>query len=211
MNKFLKSLIVIAAILVLGLGSLAEAATMSFTPSAGQYAVGQTIAVAVLLSSSDQSANAVSATISFPTDKLSVTSVSKAGSIIQLWAAEPSYSNAGGSVAFEGIIPNPGFQGAGGRLVTIYFKIKAQGQGPVILTKSSVLANDGQGTDILTNVNNADFTLIAAAQQPPVTPPAEPAQTTPKPATKPKPRLCKGNYNSNNNRNNDRARCFNNI
>ncbi len=184
MKNLFKSLIVSLTIFFVSFGTSLYAATLSFTPSAGQYSVGQTLAVAVLLSSTNQSANAMSASLSFPRDLLTVTSISKAGSIVSLWATEPQFSNSAGTISFEGIIPNPGFQGAGGRLITIYFRINTVGKAPIIITNSSVLANDGQGTNILTNVNNAEFSLAAAPERvvpptPTPTPPSK-APTVPK-------------------------------
>jgi len=104
-----------------------EAATLSFSPSSGSYAVGNSISVNVFISNSDQSMNAASGVVSFPSDKLEVVSVSKTGSIFTLWVQEPSFSNSAGTVTFEGIVLNPGFMGANGKAITINFKVKAAG------------------------------------------------------------------------------------
>ena len=148
-------LLVVLSILPLPL----QAATLSFSPSSGSYTVTSTFPVAVYVSSSDQAVNAASGVILFPADTLEVVSISKNGSIIGLWAQEPSFSNSEGRATFEGIILNPGFRGQAGKIITITFKVKATRSASLTFSSASVLANDGQGTNILTTLGNASFFL----------------------------------------------------
>src|ERR1035437_8001397 len=76
----------------------ASASTLSLSPASGTYTVGATIPVSVIVSSTDQAINAVSGTLSFPTDAFSVVLLSETGSLINFWATEPSYSNSAGTV-----------------------------------------------------------------------------------------------------------------
>ncbi len=85
--------------------------------------------------------NAVSGAISFPKN-LTVSSVSKANSIISLWTVEPTFSNSAGTVNFEGIVLNPGFTGDNGKVMSITFTAKSSGIAAVSYTSGSVLAND---------------------------------------------------------------------
>lgn len=146
----------------------AHAASLYFSPFSGSHAVGTTLSVSVYVSSADQAMNAASGVISFPSDKLEVTSLSKTGSIFSLWVQEPSFSNppAGGqgTVNFEGIALNPGFTGVSGKLITANFRIKAAGVAALNFSSGSVLANDGQGTNILTSLGNAQFSLGGAIE-----------------------------------------------
>jgi len=152
--------------------SSADAATLYFSPSSGSYNVGEQFSLSVYVSSADQSMNAASGVISFPSDKLEVTSLSKTGSIFNLWVQEPSFSNSNGTVNFEGIVLNPGFTGASGKILTVNFRIKTAGSALISFSSGSVLANDGQGTNILTNLGNAQFSLGYTA-------PSVPEATTP--------------------------------
>ncbi|HXF44025.1 MAG TPA: cohesin domain-containing protein, partial [Candidatus Paceibacterota bacterium] len=136
-----------------------EAATLYFSPSSGSHALGQNFSVGVYVSSADQAMNAVSGVVKFPQDKLKITSVSKTGSIITLWVQEPVFSNDAGTVNFEGIVSNPGFTGSAGKVITLNFSVKAAGAGPLSFSSGSVLANDGQGTNILTGLGSASFAL----------------------------------------------------
>ncbi len=135
------------------------AATIYPSPSTGSYKIGQTFSVGVYVSSSDQAMNAVSGTFSFPANRLQVTSISKSGSVVNLWVQEPGYSNSNGTVNFEGIILNPGFKGSNGKVITINFKTKSSGNAKLTFSSGSVLANDGQGTNILTGLGSASFNI----------------------------------------------------
>ncbi len=147
----------------------AQAAELSLVPSSGSYSVGDTIRVRVVLSSSGQSANAVSSGIIFSNDLLTLTSVSKDNSLISIWPVEPSYSNSSGTANMEGVILN-GYSGSNGTIATLIFRAKASGSATVKFTNtSSVLANDGQGSNILYGKGQAAFN-ISAAKETTVTP-----------------------------------------
>ena len=160
--NFIASL-VFAAVIFAALPAVASAANVYFSPSSGSYAVGSTHSLAVYVSSADQAINAASGVISFPSDKLEVVSLSKTGSIFSLWVQEPSFSNSAGTVNFEGIVLNPGFTGSSGKAITITFRAKAAGNVSLTFSSGSVLANDGQGTNILSSLGNAQFSLGGAA------------------------------------------------
>ncbi len=120
----------------LALPALADAASLYFSPSSASYTIGEQFSVSVYVSSPDQAMNAGSGIVSFPNDKLEVTSLLKSGSIVTLWVQEPSFSNSTGKVTFEGIILNPGFTGSAGKILTINFKIKEAGSAFLIFSSS---------------------------------------------------------------------------
>ncbi len=136
-----------------------NAATLTLSPDSGEYNVDNILSVSVHVSSTDKTMNAASGIISFPQDKLEVISLSKNNSIFTLWVQEPSFSNSTGTVNFEGIILNPGFTGSKGKIITINFRIKAAGLASLNFSSSSVLANDGRGTNILTGLGGARFSF----------------------------------------------------
>ena len=158
--------------------SVANAASLNFSPASGSYAVGSLVSLNALVSSADKAINAVSGVISFPKDKLEVVSLSKNGSVISLWVQEPSFSNSEGEINFEGIALNPGFIGANGKVITVVFRAKATGMSPISFSSGSVLANDGQGTNILANLGTANYNLGAERLgAPEIVTPAEIART----------------------------------
>lgn len=143
---------------------VALAASLYLSPSSGSFAPQQAFTVNVYASSTDQVLNAVSGTITFPPSLLQVTGLSKAGSMISLWAQEPSYSNTAGTVSFEGIVLNPGYSGAAGKVLSITFSPTVAGSAPVSFSGGSVLANDGLGTNILNGFGSASFTITDASE-----------------------------------------------
>lgn len=148
----------------------ASAAELSLSKISSTTKVGDIVKVKVLVSS-NQSVNAISGQIDFPRKLLQVQSLSKTGSIIGLWAVEPSYSNSTGGVSLEGVVLN-GYKGNGGTVLTITFKVVAAGSGTVQIISGSVLANDGEGTNVLTSKTGFDITTTAGAVE------KEPVETT---------------------------------
>ncbi len=137
-----------------------DAASLVVSPNSGNYNVGDTFQVSVYAMSTDQSLNALSGRINYPSDKLTVTSVSKSSSIVNFWTIDPGeYANEPGVVRFEGVVLNPGYKGSRGSVFTITFKVKTQGSASINFLSASILANDGKGTNILSSVRDGFFTL----------------------------------------------------
>lgn len=161
--------VAIFRILILGLlltyVSVAEAATLNISPSTGVYTIGSTFSVQVSVNTQGKSINAADGTLTFDSSELQVVSVSRAGSIFSLWTAEPSFSNANGRVTFSGGSPS-GYSGAGGNVMTVTFRVVSAGSSRVALSNASVLAADGMGTNVLTNMGNGSYTLSAASSEP---------------------------------------------
>lgn len=137
------------------------AADLRVSTDKSQYQVGDVITARITLNSGDQSSNAVSGILAFPADKLKIIALSKSGSIINLWVKEPSYSAS--SINFEGIILNPGYNSNGGRIVTATFTAKSPGAVSLYFSDGQILANDGNGTNILKNLIRVSFTIIPKA------------------------------------------------
>ena len=134
--------------------STALAANIVLSPANVSTKVGKTFSIDVLVNNNKDPINAVSGLISFPADVLSVSSISKGGSFITLWAEEPTFSNAAGTVNFEGVALNPGFSGQTGKVVTITFKSKQAGN-------INILVKSGYNIKIITpNELNTFFNLI---------------------------------------------------
>lgn len=154
------------------------AADLSAIPSASTVSVGDTVRVKIVLKSSGTPANAVSGALSFSSNLLTLTSVSKTDSVVNVWPVEPSYSNATGLVNLDGVILS-GYSGQNGLVLTLVFKAKAQGVAYVKFNSASVLAHDGLGTPILNNTNqttisiNASTPVVDVPQLPKETPKVE--------------------------------------
>lgn len=161
-NNFIAKIVGVAFMFTFLLSAkpcLTFASDLSIVPVTAEATLDKMIIVDVILSNNTQSVNAVSGSINFPKDILSVSSISKDGSIIKLWAEEPGFSNKEGILTFEGVILNPGFSSAKGKILQITFAPKKIGPVSLAFNIGSVLANDGLATNILKKMGTLDFTI----------------------------------------------------
>lgn len=138
---------------------IVRAADLSFSTPSGSYQINDTFILNVLVSSSDQPINAVSAIISFPADKLEVVTLSKDASIINVWTRDPSFFNQLGKIDLEGVILTPGFQGSAGKIITIKFRVKKAGIADLVFSSGAILANDGLATNVTKEFKNLRLVL----------------------------------------------------
>lgn len=155
---------VLLVLMLLLCASSVYAATLSLNPSTGVYTAGSTFTARVVVNTNGDTINAADGTLSFNPKEITVVSVSK-GSIFNLWTAEPAYSNSNGTITFSGGSPT-GYKGNGGTVISITFKANAAGSPRVSFTSGSVLAADGRGTNVLTNMNGGSYTVAAAGATP---------------------------------------------
>lgn len=134
-----------------------HAASLLFTPPKGECSVNATCAVSISVSA-QETINAVSGTVSFPTPLMEVESISRSNSIFDLWAKNPSFSNSKGTISFEGVILNPGFIGKG-TILTVTFRPKDVGVINLSFTAGQVLANDGLATNVIASKGSATITV----------------------------------------------------
>jgi hypothetical protein len=133
------------------------AADLYILPSSKDLNVGDNLNISVYVDSLDQAMNAVSFTISYPEDLLKFVSLSKSGTIINLWVQEPKGGN--GEVLAEGVVLNPGFAGTRGKILNITFKALNSGKADISFVSGAVLANDGFGTNILKNMKGGSYNI----------------------------------------------------
>lgn len=187
-SHFSKLFLIVFGLLVsFSIASKAEAATLSTSPAGGTYSVGRTITVRVIVDSAGQSINAVSGQVAFSNSTLALQSISKSG-VVTLWAQDPAYSNSLGTASFQGVILN-GYTGSYGTVVTLIFKAIALGTANVTISNSasSVLLNDGQGTNVLSSTSGASFTIIPGATPSTVSSPTRPVIVPSIPIVQPVP------------------------
>ncbi len=156
---------------------------MTMQSSAAAVEVNNLFTVRVLVNSQNIYINNAEATIEYPSDLVEVQSVDSKSSIFTMWVEPPSFSNASGVLSFNGGITNPGYNGAGGRVLTVVFKAKAAGTASLFFSGPAVKASDGLGTDVLSGQNSLTITITSGKAS---TPPekTEPV-TTPKTPTTP--------------------------
>ncbi len=141
--------------------NVAYAATLYFSPSSGNFSVGDLLNTGVLVNTQSKSINNADAVINFPSALLEVVSVTKSGSVFSLWVEEPAFSNGAGTISFNGGLPTPGFNGTAGKIINVVFRVKNAGSASLIFSSAAVRANDGYGTDILQTKSQAQFNLVS--------------------------------------------------
>lgn len=135
------------------------AANLTVSPSSVSTKIGKTFTVDLVVNNNTDAINAVAALITYPSDTLSITSVSKVGSFMSLWAEEPTYSNENGTLKLEGVALNPGFNKTTGKVISVTFKALQEGNVSIAVKSGQVLANDGNATDVL-KTTGAAFVYI---------------------------------------------------
>jgi len=158
----------------------AAGASLYLAPSSGTFTVGSTFTVSLYSNTGGQSVNAIEANLSFPPEKLQVVSPTAGRSLIEIWTAQPTFSNTLGTLKFQGAVPSPGINTESGLISTVTFRVKDVGTSIVrILDSSRVLLNDGRGTNILSQKADGLYTLgLPPPAGPIVVSPTNPDQET---------------------------------
>ncbi len=134
----------------------AQSAGFSFSPASRSAEVGGAFQVKVLVNSGGQSVNALTGVISYPSDLLEVVAVPP-GPLVSFWIQNPTVE--AGSIHFEGVILSPGFTGSNGVAATLTFKAKKEGTATLRFASGSILANDGNATNVLGSFGRGTYTI----------------------------------------------------
>lgn len=120
-------------------------------PTKNQYQVAEIFPFPIELERIPTSINAFQADVSFDPQLLEVVDLTTDGTFASFFV-QKEYDNEKGYIRLSGGVPNPGYRQASGILGTAYFRGKAPGATQLIyLDTSLVLANDGRGTNLLSD------------------------------------------------------------
>lgn len=155
-------------VVIFALPIFAFAADLNLDPATAKHAMGEEFDVKVVVDPGGQNINAADGTVTFDAGALSVSKVSKDGSAFSLWTADPTFSNAAGTIQFSGGTPSA-FSKIG-TVITITFKGTKKGTAKVAVSKGSVLAADGKGTDVYKNGGSGSYEISDAPAAAPDTP-----------------------------------------
>ena len=156
-----KYILIFSLIFFLFVFGKAEAATLYIKPSQTEVSVGNIVNVQISVDTFGKFINNAESIVSFPKDLLEVVSLDNKSSIFSLWVENPSFSNSIGQVTFNGGVPNPGFWGNNGQIISIIFRAKKVGVASIVFSNSAVRENDGLGTDILSNKIGSTITIVS--------------------------------------------------
>jgi len=156
-HKFLFLIILISSFVFFG--RVVYAADIFVTVDKNNVVENQTFSVSLYTNTKGVSINNIEGVLSFPKDYLGVDSVSSNGSIFSLWVEQPTFSNTNGSVSFNGGLPTPGYFGAKGKIISVVFRAKKAGTASIFFPSANIYADDGLGTDVLSNKNGTTVTI----------------------------------------------------
>lgn len=153
------SLIILTLILLLPLFNSrltnAAGASLYLSPASGTKYTGDKFNIFVYVSAS-QAVNTFDVYLS--SSNMTVTGVSSGGSICVLFPNPPSYTPS--SARFKCGLPTPGYTGSNGYIGAITVQSGSPGTGRITVdSPSSVLANDGSGTNVLGSKGSATFNI----------------------------------------------------
>lgn len=169
LNYFASISILLAGTLLFS--SFATAATIRARPLSTKIDAGGNFTVSVDVDTQGKTINNAEAVISFPADLVEVTSINSGGSIFSLWVEPATFSNNSGTISFNGGVPNPGYTGSSGHLLSIQFHAKNSGTAQFTFDSAAIRENDGLGTNILSGQTGGTISITEqATTAEPVTP-----------------------------------------
>jgi hypothetical protein len=131
---------------------------ISLTQSAEKGYAGDVFSVDVDINT-DTPINVIEAAITFPRDLVSVSLISKADSLINIWVMEPVFLNDIGTINFSGGILQQGGFVKNGKAITVVFKTKKEGEVKIQVDKASFALADGLGTLVTPQSNEIIYTI----------------------------------------------------
>jgi hypothetical protein len=159
-QKF-KIVILLSTFYFLFSGDLVEATKLNITSPVQDFGINQEFQADIMLDTEGQSINAIEGKIMFSRNLLELKEIRDGDSIVNLWVERPSLKE-DGLIMFSGIIPggfermlSPYYEGSQpGKIFSLIFISKGEGEGTVNLENGKVLLHDGKGTEAKTSVQN---------------------------------------------------------
>ncbi len=144
------------------LGFPPTAKTASFViPSQNQYRLGEIFPMKIEIVGIKTPINVVQTDLSFNPDKVFVVEISTKDSFANLFI-QKEINNDIGYARLTGGLPNPGYSSDRGFFGTVYFKGLTPGLVKIdFLPSSMILANDGHGTNILTEIKSVSYLILS--------------------------------------------------
>ncbi len=129
-------------------------------PPKGQYRLEEIFPMKIELMNLKIPINAVQVDVGYNPNRLEIVEVSTNDSFANVFI-QKEIDNEAGYARLTGGVPNPGYQGDRGLFATFYFKGISPGLAEVeFLPTSLVLANDGQGSNVLSKLSKASFLVL---------------------------------------------------
>lgn len=172
MKKTLKILTIALSVVCLSISaSVFAASNLTLVSDVKTASIGQQFSVSLLLDT-EENINAAQGIVSFSPSVLQMVSVDNSDSVFNFWVEDPTISNDVGTMSFVGgssKIVN------GKKLKVLIMKFKAVGIGNsnIKFSNGVVTADDGAGTNVLSNVTEAVVSVSGTVTTPTATPVVE--------------------------------------
>lgn len=98
----------------------------------------------LFLNTNNESINAIAGKIVFPEDAVVLNAIRNADSIITLWIEQPTLKT--NEITFSGVVPG-GYRENQGKLFSLLFQTKKEGEGELQIKDAKTFLNDGKGTE----------------------------------------------------------------
>lgn len=159
MKSLLKQKIILAFMLWL-IPNVVLGVEMSFEPSNVVSNQSQSFTTTLLLSTNEQSVNAVEGTLLVAKELGDNITISDSGSIITYWVSRPEWDPTSRTIKFSGTVPG-GYTGQSGILFSVLLPPHNGGSvsNAVVVGQSNVYLNDGMGTPA--QVSTSAFALTS--------------------------------------------------
>jgi len=158
MKKILKITGIVLSVVCLSVFSRALAASnLSLVPEVQTAGIGQQFSVSLLLDAGEN-INAAQGIVSFSPSVLQMVSVDNSSSIFNFWVEDPTISNDVGTMSFVGGSSKT-INGSKLKILTMKFKAVGIGSSNIKFSNGVVAADDGLGTNVLSNVNETTITV----------------------------------------------------
>ncbi|MFH1827003.1 MAG: hypothetical protein ABH812_01045 [bacterium] len=135
--------------------------TVSFViPTKHQYRLNEVFPMKIEIVGIKTPINTVQADLGFEGSKLEIVNISTEDSFANIFI-QKEINNEGGYCRLTGGLPSPGFFSDHGTFGTVFFKGKVPGIAKVeYLPSSMVLANDGNGTNVLKELPSVSYLIL---------------------------------------------------
>lgn len=167
------------------LSAAAAGAGLSLSPPTGVYQLGAPFVIKVAADTGGQPVNAIEAELSYNPAEISIEKLSTEGSVLSTWSTPPVYDGAAGTIHFSGWADIP-YAGENGLLISITARALKPVQGTILFNSGAMLAANGQGSNILTTMASAGYSIAPQQVAPPTaasSPPQSAAPAESKPST----------------------------
>lgn len=172
MKKILKILTIALSVACLSISTSAFAASnLTLVSDVKTASIGQQFSVSLLLDT-EENINAAQGIVSFSPSVLQMISVDNTNSVFNFWVEDPTISNDVGTMSFVGGSSKI-VNGKKLKILTMKFKAVGIGSSNIKFSNGVVTADDGVGTNVLSNVTEASVSVSGTVTAPAATPVVE--------------------------------------